>query len=94
MRFRAVLLLTLLLAGCAVNSDPVENAPEEVIGEECHLDSEHHQHEPGHICSETTWFFTQPWAARWFWGKLLRDGFVFMALAGVIFGLTALRRRM
>ncbi len=93
MRLRALLLIPLLLLGCALNSDPAENAPGEVLGEECHLDHEHHQHQAGHICSETSWFFTQPWAARWFWGKLLRDGLVFLALAGGIFRLTAMRRR-
>ena len=75
------LLVLVLLCGCSLNYDPVDNAPREVLGGECDLDHEHHQHEPGHACSETRWFFTQPWAAQWFWGKLLRDCFVLLALA-------------
>lgn len=74
-------LLLILLCGCSLNSDPADNAPPEVLGEVCDLDHEHQQHEAGHVCSETRWFFTQPWAAEWFWGKLLRDCFVLLALA-------------
>jgi hypothetical protein len=84
------LLFLVILCGCSLNSDPVDNAPSEVLGEECNLDHEHHQHEAGHVCSETRWFFTQPWAAKWFWGKLLRDCFVLLALAGAV---TLLSRR-
>jgi len=75
---------------CSLNSDPVDNAPSQVLGEECDLDHEHHHHEAGHVCSETRWFFTQPWAAKWFWGKLLRDGLVLLALAVTV---TLLSRR-
>ncbi|GEM_PF-6535173 len=77
-------LLLLLLCGCSLNSDPVDNAPAVVLGTECDLDHEHQQHEAGNVCSETRWFFTQPWAAEWFWGKLLRDCFVLLALAGFV----------
>lgn len=82
-------MVLLLLCGCSLNSDPVDNAPTAVLGEACDLDHEHH-HEEGHACSETRWFFTQPWAAPWFWGKLLRDGLVLLALAAA---LTLLSRR-
>jgi len=84
------LLVLVLLCGCSLNSDPVDNAPHEVLGEECDLDHEHRQHEAGHACSETRWFFTQPWAASWYWDKLLRDGFVLLALAAAV---TLLSRR-
>lgn len=82
--------VVILICGCSINSDPVENAPHEVLGEQCDLDHEHHQNEAGHVCSETRWFFTQPWAAKWFWGKLLRDGLLLLALAGAV---TLLSRR-
>ncbi|MFO7626720.1 MAG: hypothetical protein R6V62_05640 [Candidatus Fermentibacteraceae bacterium] len=81
-------IILLLLCGCNLNSDPVENAPTQVLGEAC--DHEHSHHEAGHYCSETRWFFTQPWAAEWYWGKLLRDGLVLLVLAGAV---TLLSRR-
>ncbi len=87
-----LLLFLLLLCSCTVNSDPAESAPGHALGEECDLDHDHHQHQPGHICSESQWFFTQPWAAQWYWGKLLRDGLILLALASLLTLLSGRRR--
>ena len=85
MKSLLLLIVPVLLCGCALNYDPIETAPQEAFGVECdHDDDDHHDHAPGEICSDTWWFFTQPWAARWYWGKLLRDGIVLLALASLV----------
>lgn len=85
MKFLLLLIAPVLLCGCALNYDPIETAPLEAFGVECdHDHDDDHAHAPGEICSDTWWFFTQPWAARWYWGKLLRDGIVLLALASLV----------
>jgi hypothetical protein len=52
-----------------------------------------HSHGAGVRNHGTQWFFNQPWAARFIWGKLARDGAIFLLLAGIIFFLSGRRRR-
>lgn len=52
-----------------------------------------HSHGSGVRNHGTQWFFNQPWAARFIWGKLARDGAMFLLLAGIIFFLSGRRRR-
>lgn len=83
--------------GCALNFDPMERLPESGMHGEFqighdhhhHCDHDHHHHDCDHhdqgvIDGETIWFFTQPWAADWFWGKLLRDSLILLALAAAV----------
>lgn len=43
-----------------------------------------HLHPAGERNHGTTWFFNQPWAATFVWGKMFRDSIILLALAGVI----------
>lgn len=52
-----------------------------------------HAHAAGNRNHGTQWFFNQPWAAPFIWGKLARDGAVFLALAAVLFFVTGRRKR-
>jgi hypothetical protein len=52
-----------------------------------------HVHQPGVRNHGTEWFFDQPWAARFVWGKMIRDAVILLALAGVILVLSGLYRR-
>jgi hypothetical protein len=51
-----------------------------------------HLHPAGERNHGTTWFFNQPWAATFVWGKMLRDSVVLLALAGGV-SLASSRRR-
>jgi hypothetical protein len=113
----AALLSLLLAAGCGLNYDVAEVAPEEHLGEdpcvhdhhdhscghdhdhdheECHpqeLGPSGHSHAPGDRNHGTEWLFNQPWAARFFWGKLTRDASIFLGLAVILFIASGKRRR-
>lgn len=52
-----------------------------------------HNHAAGIRNHGTQWFFNQPWAAPFIWGKLARDGGIFLGLACLIFFLTGRKRR-
>lgn len=52
-----------------------------------------HSHGAGERNHGTGWFFNQPWAAPFIWGKLLRDGGIFLILAAMIFIITGKRGR-
>lgn len=52
-----------------------------------------HSHGAGVRNHGTQWFFNQPWAAPFIWGKLARDGLIFLVLAGIIITVTGWRRR-
>lgn len=41
-------------------------------------------HSPGQRNAGTAWFFYQPWAAKAYWGKLLRDSLIFLGLSVLI----------
>ncbi len=41
-------------------------------------------HSPGQRNAGTTWFFHQPWAAKAYWGKLLRDSLIFLGLSVLV----------
>ena len=48
-----------------------------------------HNHAAGARNHGTEWFFNQPWAAPFIWPKLFRDALIFLALAVVLFVVTA-----
>ena len=41
-------------------------------------------HAPGQRNMSTAWFFNQPWAATFVWGKMIRDSLLLLVLAFVI----------
>lgn len=54
--------------------------------------SEMHVHGAGERNHGTAWFFNQPWAASFIWGKLLRDSVVLVILAAAVCLLSGYRR--
>lgn len=99
----------MIAAGCVEDYDVAEVAPAEHLDEEHdhHYEDEHHDEDvdPDHSAPSghshgagvrnhgTQWFFNQPWAARFIWGKLVRDAVIFLALGGILFYLTGRKRR-
>jgi len=73
------------------SGDPEHDAGEEHAGEhkehpedEAVSGHQMHVHQPGERNHGTEWFFNQPWAAKFIWGKMLRDSVVLILLAGLI----------
>ncbi len=60
-----------------------------------HMEESHagHVHDAGARNHGTQWFFNQPWAAPFIWGKLLRDAVTFLLLAVAVFVVTGRRKR-
>lgn len=52
-----------------------------------------HAHSAGNRNHGTQWFFNQPWAAPFVWGKLFRDALIFLTLAAIILLATGRRRK-
>jgi hypothetical protein len=52
-----------------------------------------HLHPAGERNHGTAWFFNQPWAATFVWGKMVRDSVILLALAGGISLASSRRRR-
>ena len=52
-----------------------------------------HQHGAGVRNHGTEWFFNQPWAASFVWGKMLRDSIILLALAASVVLLPRLLRK-
>jgi len=52
-----------------------------------------HMHESGVMNHCTEWFFNQPWAASFVWGKMLRDTIVLLLLATALFLIPRIRSR-
>jgi len=52
-----------------------------------------HVHGAGERNHGTEWFFNQPWAARFVWGKIVRDSVILLLLAAAVYFIFALRRR-
>jgi len=77
---------------CEECDNPVEQAGEEVQHAGGSSPSGHN-HAAGSRNHGTQWFFNQPWAAPFIWGKLARDGAVFLVLACVIFFVTGRKKR-
>lgn len=55
--------------------------------------SDRHVHEGGVRNHGTEWFFNQPWAASFIWGKMLRDSLILLVLAAAIAVLSGRRGR-
>jgi hypothetical protein len=52
-----------------------------------------HQHGAGIRNHGTEWFFNQPWAATFVWGKMLRDSIILLILAVSLYLLPRLMRK-
>jgi len=78
-----------------------EHAHEEAAAEEAdssrvdeHVEESHagHVHGAGARNHGTQWFFNQPWAAPFIWGKLVRDALIFLLVAVIVFVVTGRRK--
>lgn len=60
-----------------------------------HVEASHagHDHASGTRNHGTQWFFNQPWAAPFIWGKLFRDSVIFLGLAVAVFFFSSRKRR-
>jgi hypothetical protein len=56
-------------------------------------ESERHVHEAGVRNHGTEWFFNQPWAASFIWGKMVRDSVILVILAAAVTILSGCRRK-
>lgn len=55
--------------------------------------SHRHVHDAGERNHGTGWFFNQPWAASFIWGKMVRDAVILLVLAAVIIFVSGYRRK-
>lgn len=55
--------------------------------------SDRHVHDAGERNHGTEWFFNQPWAASFIWGKMLRDSVILLVLAAAIAFLSGRKSR-
>jgi len=46
--------------------------------------SDRHVHDAGQRNHGTGWFFNQPWAASFIWGKMVRDSVILLVLSAAI----------
>jgi len=46
--------------------------------------SDRHVHDAGQRNHGTSWFFNQPWAASFIWGKMVRDSLILLVLSAAI----------
>ncbi len=70
-------------------SDGIDSSSVDEHVEESHAG---HVHDAGARNHGTQWFFNQPWAAPFVWGKLVRDALIFLLLAVVVFVVTGRRK--
>ncbi|MCK4806117.1 MAG: hypothetical protein KAT09_00650 [Candidatus Aegiribacteria sp.] len=55
--------------------------------------SNRHVHDAGERSHCTGWFFNQPWAASFIWGKMVRDAVILLVLSAVILFVSGYRRK-
>ncbi|MCK5115197.1 MAG: hypothetical protein KAR44_01270 [Candidatus Aegiribacteria sp.] len=55
--------------------------------------SDRHVHEEGERNHGTGWFFNQPWAASFIWGKMFRDIIILLLLSAAILLVSGYRRK-
>lgn len=55
--------------------------------------SSRHVHDAGVRNHGTAWFFNQPWAASFIWGKMVRDTVILLALSAIILFVSGYRRK-
>ena len=55
--------------------------------------SNRHVHEEGLRNHGTGWFFNQPWAASFIWGKMVRDIVILLVLSAAILFVSGYRRK-
>lgn len=85
------------------HSDSCQVCGEEEIGEHDHhheeevehdlAGSERHVHGAGERNHGTEWFFNQPWAATFIWGKMIRDSVILIVLAAAVALASGYRRK-
>lgn len=73
--------------------DHEESDSEHAVDE--HVEESHagHNHAVGSRNHGTQWFFNQPWAAPFIWGKLFRDAAIFLVLAAAVFIISGRKRK-
>ncbi|MCD4776140.1 MAG: hypothetical protein K8S15_08860 [Candidatus Aegiribacteria sp.] len=55
--------------------------------------TDRHVHDAGQRNHGTGWFFNQPWAASFIWGKMIRDTVILLALAAAVLLVSGYRRK-
>lgn len=55
--------------------------------------SSRHVHDAGERNHGTGWFFNQPWAATFVWGKMVRDSVILLILSAVLLLVSGYRRK-
>ena len=55
--------------------------------------SDRHLHDPGARNHGTAWFFNQPWAATFIWGKMVRDTVILLLIAAAVLFVSGYRRK-
>lgn len=55
--------------------------------------TDRHVHGAGQRNHGTAWFFNQPWAASFIWGKMVRDAVILLILAAAILLVSGYRRK-
>ena len=55
--------------------------------------SDRHVHEEGVRNHGTGWFFNQPWAASFIWGKMVRDIVILLSLSAAVLLVSGYRRK-
>lgn len=55
--------------------------------------SDRHVHDAGERNHGTGWFFNQPWAATFIWGKMLRDIVILLVLSAAVLFVSGHRRK-
>lgn len=71
----------------SVHEESHEHDVSEIAG------SSRHVHAAGQRNHGTGWFFNQPWAAGFIWGKMLRDAVILLVLSAVILLASGYRRK-
>ncbi len=55
--------------------------------------SDRHVHDAGERNHGTGWFFNQPWAATFIWGKMVRDIVILLVLSAAVLFMSGHRRK-
>ncbi len=71
----------------SVHDESLEHDVSDISG------SDRHVHGAGERNHGTGWFFNQPWAASFIWGKMVRDSVILIILAAAIFITSGYRRK-
>lgn len=77
-----------------------EEVEQDSVNEESHVHdtsgiagTDRHVHDAGQRNHGTAWFFNQPWAASFIWGKMVRDAVILLILAAAVLLVSGYRRK-